>query len=274
LIFTGGGIDLIFPHHENEIAQSEAANGKAFAKIWMHNNFINMGKEKMSKSLGNVFQARQFLDRYNGEILKFLILSVHYRSPADFGFNVISHATHGLARVYSSLCAAHGWLEKCKNQGYTAQPLGVILDAKNFGGNLETIWSEVGKACDDDFNTPEVMAKIFNLIRSFNSLLKAGTKPSQELANSCERFITQIKSVGALMALFQQSPESFLRELDDMLLGEKNLKRDEIQNWVTLRIEARRNKEFKTSDEIRDRLQQMGIELRDSPEGTEWEVKK
>jgi cysteinyl-tRNA synthetase len=270
----GGGIDLIFPHHENEIAQSESANSKPFAKVWMHNNFINMGKEKMSKSLGNIFKARQFLERYNGEILKFLILSVHYRSPADFGSNIISHATNGLARVYSSLCTAEGWLEKCKVAGFKADPKGPVLDPKNFGAKVATIWDEVHKACDDDFNTPEVMAEIFNLIRSYNALLKTGTKPSQELANSSEQFIARIKAIGALLALFQNSPQSFLKELDDMLLREKNLNRSEIQTIVDERVAARRNKDFKTSDQFRDRLQQLGIELRDSPEGTEWEVKK
>jgi len=270
----GGGIDLIFPHHENEIAQSESANSKPFAKVWMHNNFINMGKEKMSKSLGNIFKARQFLERYNGEILKYLILSVHYRSPAEFGSNIISHATHGLARVYSSLCTAESWLKKCKGQGFTADPKGVVLDQKNFGQNVSTIWDKVHKACDDDFNTPEVMAEIFNLTRSFNALIKAGTKPSQELANSCEQFMARIKAIGALLALFQNSPQEFLKELDDMLLLEKNLNRSEIQTIVDERVAARRNKDFKTSDQFRDRLQQLGIELRDSPEGTEWEVKK
>src|SRR5207253_2222959 len=113
----GGGIDLIFPHHENEIAQSESANGKEFSKIWMHNNFINMGKDKMSKSLGNIFTARKFVETYNGEILKHLILSSHYRSPAEFGAPVIEHAIAGLARVYSSLCRAEEYLSQAEKTG-------------------------------------------------------------------------------------------------------------------------------------------------------------
>jgi cysteinyl-tRNA synthetase len=118
------------------------------------------------------------------------------------------------------------------------------------------------------------MAEIFNIVRSFNAVLKAGLKPSQELANSCEQFLSRVKAIGALLALFQNPPKSFLIELDDMLLNEKGLKRSEIQSIVDDRYAARRNKDFKTADEIRGKLLQLGIELRDSPEGTEWEVKK
>lgn len=270
----GGGIDLIFPHHENEIAQSESANSKPFVKVWMHNNFINMGKEKMSKSLGNIFVARQFLEKYNGEILKYLLLSVHYRSASDFGATVIQNSLGGLARIYSSLAQAESWLAKCESANLKADPVGAVLDPAGFGEKVAKIWDVVHKACDDDFNTPEVMAEIFNFVRSFNGLLKAGLKPSQELANSCEQFRSRLKAIGGLLALFQNPPRSFLIELDDMLLNEKNLKRVEIQSFVDARYAARQNKDFKTSDEIRGKLQQLGIDLRDSPEGTEWEVRK
>jgi cysteinyl-tRNA synthetase len=270
----GGGIDLIFPHHENEMAQSESANNKPFVKVWMHNNFINMGKEKMSKSLGNIFKARQFLEKYNGEILKYLLLSAHYRSASDFGATVIQNSLAGLARIYSSLAQAESWLKKCEDSQIVANPKGPVLDPKGFGEKVSSIWDLVHKACDDDFNTPEVMAEIFNIVRSFNAVLKAGLKPSQELANSCEQFLSRVKAIGALLALFQNPPKSFLIELDDMLLNEKGLKRSEIQSIVDDRYAARRNKDFKTADEIRGKLLQLGIELRDSPEGTEWEEKK
>jgi cysteinyl-tRNA synthetase len=270
----GGGIDLIFPHHENEIAQSESSSGKPFVHIWMHNNFINMGKDKMSKSLGNIFKARQFLEKYNGEILKFLLLSVHYRNPSDFGENVIAHAVTGLARIYSSLAQSEAWLKKCEAQGFSAQPQGVVLDPKGFGDRTSKFSELIIKACEDDFNTPEIMAEIFNLVRSFNGLLKPGLKVTQELANSCLLFSSQMKSVGQLLSLFLNPPKPFLVELDDMLLREKALKRPEIESLVEERLKARQSKDFKTSDQIRDKLVQLGIELKDSPEGTEWEVKK
>jgi cysteinyl-tRNA synthetase len=270
----GGGIDLIFPHHENEIAQSEAANNKPFVRVWMHNNFINMGKDKMSKSLGNIFTARKFLEHFNGEILKFLILSAHYRTPSDFGANVISHAIHGLARVYSSMAQAETLLTKCEAAGFKAEPKGNVLDPKGFGERVSKIWPCVNAACADDFNTPEVVAELFNLVRSFNNLLKPNLKPSQELANSCGKYLALIKEVGSLLALFHEPPCSFLVDLDDILLRDKKLERPAIQARVDERWKARLAKDFKKSDEIRNELAGLGIEVRDSSEGTEWEVKK
>ncbi|MCC6278436.1 MAG: cysteine--tRNA ligase [Oligoflexia bacterium] len=270
----GGGIDLIFPHHENEIAQSESGNGKPFVNYWMHNNFINMGKEKMSKSLGNIFTARNFLTRYNGEILKFLILSSHYRSPSDFSDNVISHSIHGLARVYSALAQANRQLKRCETQGLRGESVGKTLDDKVFAVKAGELWPMAQKASEDDFNTPEIFAEIFNLVRSFNAILKPGIKPSIELANSCRLFIEKIRDVGGLLSLFEKEPEIFLNSLDDLLLNEKGLQRAEIQSKVDLRWKARLAKDFATSDSLRDELSRLGIEVRDSQEGCEWEVKK
>ena len=273
----GGGIDLIFPHHENEIAQSEAANNKPFVNYWMHNNFINMGKEKMSKSLGNVFTAREFIDNYNGEVLKFLILSSHYRSPSEFSSHVISHSIAGLARVYSCLCQAESWRRSCEEAGFKAHDENtnaIVLDPKGFGSRASEIWKNVTTAAEDDFNTPEIMAEIFSLVRSYNNLIKPGLRVSQELANTSARFLNLVREVGKLMALFQSPPTDFLVQLDDMLLREKKLDRNEIQLKVDERVKARREKNFAASDLIRDELTQMGIELRDKQEGTEWEVKK
>ncbi len=270
----GGGIDLIFPHHENEIAQSESASDKPFARVWMHNNFINMGKEKMSKSLGNIFTARNFLEHYNGEVLKFLILSSHYRSPTDFSDSVINHSIGGLARIYSAMAQAEKWIAKSLNTGIKPDPKGEVLDLKNFGEKINGIWKSITIACEDDFNSPEVVAEIFNLVRAYNNLLKPGMKPNQELANSSQKLLSLIKEIGGLLGMFQHSPQEFLLQLDDLLLRDKKLKREEIQGRVQERWGARQNKDFKTSDQIRDELAKLGIEVRDSQEGTEWEVKK
>jgi cysteinyl-tRNA synthetase len=275
----GGGIDLIFPHHENEIAQSESANNKPFVRYWMHNNFINMGKEKMSKSLGNIFTARHFIERYNGEVLKFLMLSSHYRSASDFSSQIISHSISGLARIYSSLSQAKSWLKRCEQAGFKPLSEGSVssdaaLDLKNFKAQSLKFNEQIEKAAADDFNTPEMMGDIFSLVRSFNTLLKPSLKPTQELANSCELFLNHVRDVGKWMALFQSSPQVFLMQLDDMLLNEKNLKRDEIQTKVSERVLARAQKDFASSDRLRDELVSLGIELRDTQEGTEWEVKK
>ncbi len=270
----GGGIDLIFPHHENEIAQSEAGNQKPYVNYWMHNNFINMGKEKMSKSLGNIFTARNFVEHYNGEILKFLILSSHYRSPADFSDSVVQHAISGLARIYSCLARAAQNLKMCLSEGLKADLNGPFFDPSGLGKRLTEFNANVKKASEDDFNTPEIMAEIFNVVRSYNGVLKPTMKASDELANSSAKVIEVIKRFGELMALFQNPPDRFLIELDDMLLKEKNLERPAIQKKVDERIAARKTKDFKASDLIRDELTKNGIEIRDSGEGTEWEVKK
>lgn len=271
----GGGIDLIFPHHENEIAQSESGNGKPFVNYWMHNNFINMGKDKMSKSIGNIFTARKFTEKFNGEILKFLILSAHYRSPADFSENVIHHSISGLARVYSALAQAEKIIVQCQNVGLKYQSeMGKVLDSNGFGERLKNFWTNVRAAAEDDFNTPEIMAEIFNLVRSFNSLLKPGMKPTQELLNSAQKFKETVVNVGVLFALFEKPPVRFLVELDDMLLIEKNIKRTDVQTKVDARSNAKAAKDFIKADQLRAELTQMGIELRDGPGGTEWEVKK
>jgi cysteinyl-tRNA synthetase len=270
----GGGIDLIFPHHENEIAQSESGNGKIFVNYWMHNNFINMGKEKMSKSLGNIFTARKFLETYNGEVLKYLILSSHYRSPADFSDSVIHHSIGGLARVYSALCQANSWADKSAKAGFEGVLSGKVLDEKGFGSQAKSIFENSMKASHDDFNSPEVFALIFNLVRAFNALIRPGLKPSQELANSCALFKSKISEVGSLLALFEKKPDVFLTALDDLLLKEKNLVRNEIQGKVDARWAAKQSKDFATSDKLRAELTELGIEVRDSAEGCEWEVKK
>ncbi|MBK9294479.1 MAG: cysteine--tRNA ligase [Oligoflexia bacterium] len=271
----GGGIDLIFPHHENEIAQSESANNKNFVNYWMHNNFINMGKDKMSKSLGNIFTVRKFVEVFNGEILKFLILSAHYRSGADFSDNVIEHAIAGLARIYSSLAQAEKMIIMCQNAGFKYQTdLTKVLDPSGFGAKLNELWPKMITSAEDDFNTPEILAEIFNLVRSFNNLLKPGIKPTQELLNSAQKFKNEITKVGSLMSLFEKPAVSFLKELDDILLEQKNLKREEIQLKVDARSNAKAAKDFIKADKLRAELTQMGIELRDNPGGTEWEVRK
>lgn len=263
----GGGIDLIFPHHENEIAQSESGNHKHFANYWMHNNFINMGKDKMSKSLGNVFTARNFVEKYNGEILKFQFLSAHYRSPSDFTATVINHSISGLGRIYSALARADKNLQVCLAAAIKPEIESLNAITKDF-------WKKVEAASEDDFNSPEVIAEVFNQVRQYNNFLKPNMKASQQLANNSLLLKTLVQGVGKLMGLFNHSATEFLAQLDDMLLKEKNLQREAIQKRVDYRMNARKQKDFKISDAIRDELIQLGIELRDSVESTEWEVKK
>ncbi len=262
----GGGMDLIFPHHENEIAQSEGATGQPFAKYWVHWNMLNFGDRKMSKSLGNVMTAREFLTEYNAEIYKFMILSVHYRSISDFSEQGIERAVAGLARVYSAMAHTERVLEQVGNvsQGKLAPAL---LQAMTAGRE------KIHQAMDDDFNTPEVFAEIFNVIRAYNATIRPG-KPTADGVVNAQSTVDWLREQGKFLALFQEPAQAFLLLLDDMLLRQKGLSRAEIDAKVAERWAARVAKDFAASDRLRDELNTLGVSISDTGEGTRWEVTK
>jgi cysteinyl-tRNA synthetase len=258
----GGGMDLIFPHHENEIAQSEGCTGQHFVKYWIHNNMINFSGAKMSKSLGNIRTGRSFMDEYNPEILKYMMLCVHYRSVSDFGDQAVDMAVHGLARIYSALACADSL---------------VTADTKpeaGFEKLAADAWGKVTEAFNDDFNTPEAFARLFEVIRAFNGQVKRGMKANPSVSGKALVLRNFILRFGRIMSLFQEPPQSFLVTLDDMLLKKKGLERAQIDQLVAVRSEARSAKDFKKSDELRDQLSQMGISVSDTIAGSEWEVAK
>jgi cysteinyl-tRNA synthetase len=259
----GGGLDLLFPHHENEIAQSEGCSGKTYARYWLHNNMLNFSGVKMSKSLGNIIPARDFMDEYNEEILKYMILSVHYRSVSDFGELAIEHAVQGLARIYSALNTANSYL-----QDY-AGPRDVAFEKIT-----QEAWEKIEIALNDDFSTPEAFAEVFNVVRQFNGAVKRGMKPNSAIQGKSLALREFILKFGSLMSLFQEPAQEFLKIVDDMLLRRKSLQRLEIDKMVADRWQARVNKDFKRSDEIRDTLTKMGIAVSDTTTGSEWEVAK
>lgn len=261
----GGGLDLVFPHHENEVAQSEGCTGKPFVKYWMHHNMINFGDQKMSKSLGNVRTGRSFLEQYNGEILKFLVLSSHYRSTLDFSPDQIHHAIGGLARIYSSMAHAEGLIQK---------KLDLVPLPEDFQISVDQADEGIESALDDDFNTPEVMARIFELVRLYNGLNRRPGKITPAQKAVAEVFFHWVKNKGTWLALFQENPSEFLRVLDDILLQQKGLKREAIDELVKNRSQARSDKNWSESDRIRDELVGQGISLQDNLEGTVWEVAK
>ena len=261
----GGGLDLTFPHHENEIAQSEARSGRQFVRYWMHNNMLIFSNQKMSKSLGNVRTGRSFLEEYNAEILKFMILSSHYRSNVDFSLPQIERAIGNLARFYSSL--AHALALSQSGQPLVPVPK-VFLDA------LEVADKKFAAALDDDFNTPEVMAALFEVMRIFNQLCRkpGPAKPEQQAIS--EVYFSWLKKHGELLALFQEEPKSFLKTLDDMILGRRGVERQKIDALVAERKKVREEKNYSRSDEIRDELAKMGILVQDTASGSVWEVDK
>jgi cysteinyl-tRNA synthetase len=258
----GGGLDLVFPHHENEIAQSEGCSGKHYVKYWIHNNMINFSGAKMSKSLGNIKAARSFMDEFNPEILKYMMLSVHYRSISDFGEHAIEQAVHGLARIYSALAAANS---------LTA---GETKPEASFEKITTEAWAKITDALNDDFNTPEAFARVFEVVRAFNAQVKRGMKTNPAVSGKAVALQKFILRFGKLLSLFEEPAQEFLVTLDDMLLKKKGLARAQIDALLVERTAARANKDFKRSDELRDQLVQMGIAVSDTPAGSEWEVAK
>ena len=264
----GGGMDLIFPHHENELAQSEGCTGHPFVKYWMHNNMITLGDKKMSKSVGNIMTVREFVKAYNGEILKYMLLSVHYRSLSDFSDQGISFAITNLARIYSSLALAEKLLASVAPDTAPGKASGSLVKA------IDEAKKSIHAALDDDFNTPEMFAAIFLVVRTFNGQVRLGQKMTGDAKATVEAFRDFVLYQGSLLSLFQEPPAEYLRLLDDMLLVQKQLDRSKIDELVAQRIDARTAKDFKRSDELRDQLAAMGIAIQDSAQGTAWEVAK
>lgn len=262
----GGGMDLVFPHHENEIAQSEASSGKHFAKYWMHNNMLTFGDKKMSKSLGNIMTARDFLTQYNAEILKYMLLSVHYRSLSDFSEKAIENAISGLARIYSALALAYDLhIKEGVHPGKVIPAFEAVLKEEN--QNIEN-------SLDDDFNTPEVFASFFKVVRAFNTHVRYGMKMTPEVKATALAFEAWIRDKGTYFSLLQEDARQYLRLLDDMLLKQKNLERRDIDAKLESRVLARQQKNFAESDRIRDELIGLGIKVFDGPQGSFWEVEK
>ena len=263
----GGGSDLIFPHHENEIAQSEGASGKKFARYWMHNNMLTFGDKKMSKSLGNIMTAREFLAKYDAEILKYMMLSVHYRSLSDFSEDAIGAAIHGLAKFYSALAMADRVIVSGNGVAAGSPP-------KAFADLLASSTKAITEGLNDDFNTPEMFAAIHGAIKAFNAGYRPGQKVTPEILAMAKGFREWMAEQGKVLSLLEEDPASYLRSLDDRLLTEKGLSRSEIDGVIAERTQARATKDFKKSDELRDLLASKGIAVQDTPQGTLWEVAK
>jgi cysteinyl-tRNA synthetase len=257
----GGGIDLIFPHHENEIAQSESVTGQVFSRYWMHNNFIRFGDEKMSKSLGNVIKARDFMNDYHPEILKFLILSVHYRSELNIDKEQIMQSIARLTRIYKAIKDAKKYNEQTTNH-----------NNKDFEGKISSYKKKIESGLNDDFNTPIVIATIFELVRDFNALTAELKQKNPLLHSAAKQFLEFIAYYGSLLSLFQENPETFLEQLHLILIKEKNINTSQIEDFIHERNQARVNKNYARSDEIRDNLLKLGIHIQDTPSGTNWEV--
>lgn len=255
----GGGMDLQFPHHENEIAQSEAATGHTFVNVWMHNGFVRINDEKMSKSLGNFFTVRDVMKRYLPEEIRYFILSSHYRSPLEFSEDNLQHARSALTRLYTAL---RGLPAAGEEQGVRSEE----AKAGDRPSLLTPHTSRFFQAMDDDFNTPEALAVLFDLARDIN---KARADNKEQAA----RLGGELRDLGTLLGLLQNDAERYLQALPGSAQSQKEnapLSKEAIEQLIAARTLARKNKDWSESDRIRDELAGQGVVLEDSPAGTTW----
>jgi cysteinyl-tRNA synthetase len=268
----GGGKDLIFPHHENEIAQSEAAYGTNFAQYWVHNGFVNIDQEKMSKSLGNFFTIREVLEQYQPEVLRLFLLSSHYRSPVDFSPESMAEAERGLDRLYHTI----GQVDERVGpiSGQRVLPPGDDPEFHKLRVTIEDLPNRFRDEMDDDFNTAAALGHLFELSRALNRFLDTLTrKLTPEEKELLAQGVARLRECAAVLGLLQQSAEDFFRESNRLALAALDFSEEEVERLVAQRAEARKEKNWARADEIRDTLAARSIVLEDKPEGTRWRVK-
>ncbi len=258
----GGGPDLKFPHHENERAQSEAANGKTFVNYWMHVGYVQQDKEKMSKSLGNFLTIRDFLKEYDAEVLRYFAIGSHYRSPVDYSLEHLTIANKAVERLYGALRSVEEMKEMAKAVKTQTKVL-QIADLQ-FEERFKT-------AMADDFNTPEAIAVLFDLVRIINTLREDTSLEFQSISiENFERAIQLgfvLKKLGNLLGLLEKSPQEFFQNLRG-----KAIDSQKIEKLIEARNEARKIKDWAKSDKIRDELLAAGISLEDTTAGTRWHI--
>lgn len=254
----GGGQDLIFPHHENEIAQSEAATGKPFVRYWIHHGFLTINQEKMSKSLGNFFTIREVLAKFHPEAIRLFFLNHHYRSPVDFSDAALQEATSALEKVYLTFKRVQERIGEIKEVNLSEDLVGEALYQQ-----IMEIEAKFKEAMNDDFNTALAIAHIFTGIRAINIYLEEPEFKKELLAWALQK----IRNLGHILGLFHCAPEAFLTQ-------GVSLNKEEIEAMIARRAEARKRRDWATADAIRDELLKAGIILEDTPTGTTWRVKR
>jgi len=269
----GGGKDLVFPHHENEIAQSEGANKCQFVRYWLHNGFVNIDSEKMSKSLGNFFTIRQVLEKFDPETLRFFILSAHYRSPIDFSDQNLNDAQTGLERVYACLAAMDELLDGTDVPSDLPVIESLFMSGVELHEKTEQFVQRFVEAMDDDFNTAQALGVLFDLVRSVNRFLADNREMTPAALALVARARHMISEVGCVLGLFASRPAEWLAVARSSRACQLEISPQEIEDLIRQRSEARQARDFKRSDEIRDQLLAKGIQLLDSPQGTTWQVK-
>jgi cysteinyl-tRNA synthetase len=253
----GGGSDLIFPHHENEIAQSEGAKDCVLARYWLHNGMVTVEQEKMSKSLGNFLTISEALNRVTPEVLRLILLSTHYRMPLDFSEQKMEEAEKGLLRIYETLARVDAVLPAPAVQAVSGdQP--AVADAG--------LLARFREAMDDDFNTARALGAIFESIREVNRALDAGQLAGLEVTRG------DLAKIGSILGIMNEVPAQFLQERKERGLAAMQLTPEEIEQYIAERAAARKARDFTRADTIRAQLEEHGVTLQDSPTGTTWKI--
>jgi cysteinyl-tRNA synthetase len=263
----GGGKDLIFPHHENEIAQAEGATGRPFVRYWLHNGFVNIDKEKMSKSLGNFLTIKEILQAYHPEVVRFFLLLRHYRSPVDFSSQGMEEARQGLERFYQTLAGIDEALHAA-GEGVAAKK-GLSPEEKAANYNADAFTRRFEEAMDDDFNTAVVIASVFELNHDLNRLLQ---NPSPHAPQILKKGREGFALAGGILGIFQEDPHAFLAGERRRKTSTLTITEEEIKELIKARDAARSAKNWARADEIRDQLASQGIILEDGPQGTIWRI--
>lgn len=261
----GGGQDLIFPHHENERAQTMAANNQELARYWLHNGFIRVKREKMSKSLGNFVTIRDIYPFYLPEVLRFFLLSKHYRSPLDFDWTMLEESEKGLKRLYLSKLQIKEALNRSKWSN--------LQFPKEITERLDSIIDSCLESLKDDLNTAAALGHTFSLIRLSNWVLE-----DKKLCKSAQtkefliRILNELEKLGNILGILSQDSQEFLTKLRAIKAQRKDINIQEVERLITERQNERKNKNFKRADAIREKLAKMGVEVQDTPKGPIWDI--
>ncbi len=268
----GGGQDLIFPHHENEIAQSEAITGRPFARYWIHNGFVFVNQEKMSKSLGNIFSVQEALNQYHPEVLRLFLLSRHYRTPLDFSDISINEAQTGLERLYRTLRVSGNYLTGFEGK-LSLDQMNLEGDEKKVYQKLRNLLPKFQQAMDDDFNTAMAIGHIFEATRTLNQFMELYSKRKGITFFSILSYgEKQLREMGKILGFLVSDPAQYLADQELRRLGLLNIRLSEIEAMIEERTVARSKKDWLKADRIREELRKRGVLLEDSKEKTTWRI--
>jgi cysteinyl-tRNA synthetase len=264
----GGGQDLIFPHHENELAQSEGANECPFVTTWIHHGFVTIRDEKMSKSLGNFLTIRDISKHYHPEVLRFFVFSTHYRNPLDFSENAMQDAMTGLDRLYECIAAVDSLKTPESNE---SESLASAKDMKK----LQSLQERFEKAMDNDFNTAQAQGVLFDTIKIINKIRRQlPEKPASKDIELLKDSVATLRQLAKIMGILQEDAREYLANKKAELLARLDIDEATILAYIEERYQARIDKNWEKSDEIRDLLLEKNIELKDGPDGTAWGVRR